>query len=295
MEELTRLQASRKGYCSHVTRIFNKADETIAKDADEFSVTYLRTAVDQLQKKKELIQRIDTRIAEFIETPDALETTIYEAEEPQDSILEKINKLQKHIELQTRELANTDSSSNDSGTDSDSEQDNINIVNTSESVITSPQHSIPTTTMSSTSIADIWAPTHTSASSELAEQTLNSLSLYTSTSSTATVSYTHSSGPPPLIPTSHPTSSMAPLRLPTPHHGLYESLPVTTLSYGDSHAPFVSTIPPRTLTQISENPHGTQQFVTSRLPKLTLPSFSGDPLQWQSFWDSFFSSHSFKP
>ena len=25
----------------------------------------------------------------------------------------------------------------------------------------------------------------------------------------------------------------------------------------------------------------------SRLPKLTLPTFSGDPLQWKTFWDSF--------
>ena len=25
----------------------------------------------------------------------------------------------------------------------------------------------------------------------------------------------------------------------------------------------------------------------SRLPKLELPRFSGDPLQWQSFWDAF--------
>ena len=33
-----------------------------------------------------------------------------------------------------------------------------------------------------------------------------------------------------------------------------------------------------------------QQFVTSRLPKLTLPTFSGDPLTWQTFWDSFYVS-----
>ena len=25
----------------------------------------------------------------------------------------------------------------------------------------------------------------------------------------------------------------------------------------------------------------------SRLPKLTLPTFNGDPLQWETFWDSF--------
>ena len=33
---------------------------------------------------------------------------------------------------------------------------------------------------------------------------------------------------------------------------------------------------------VSPQPHN-----TSRLPKLELPTFSGDPLSWQSFWDSF--------
>ena len=31
----------------------------------------------------------------------------------------------------------------------------------------------------------------------------------------------------------------------------------------------------------------TTQHVYSRLPKLTLPTFNGNPLQWQTFWDSF--------
>ena len=31
----------------------------------------------------------------------------------------------------------------------------------------------------------------------------------------------------------------------------------------------------------------TQQFSASRLPKLTLPTFSGNPLAWLTFWDSF--------
>ena len=38
------------------------------------------------------------------------------------------------------------------------------------------------------------------------------------------------------------------------------------------------------------NYHSSEQFATSRLPKLSLPSFSGDPLTWQSFWDSFFAA-----
>lgn len=33
--------------------------------------------------------------------------------------------------------------------------------------------------------------------------------------------------------------------------------------------------------------HITQQFSSSCLPKLSLLTFSGDPLTWQTFWDSF--------
>ena len=36
-----------------------------------------------------------------------------------------------------------------------------------------------------------------------------------------------------------------------------------------------------------EVPSHTPQFAASRLPKLTLPMFSGNSLQWLTFWDSF--------
>ena len=36
-----------------------------------------------------------------------------------------------------------------------------------------------------------------------------------------------------------------------------------------------------------EGHRAASQFAISRLPKLTLPTFSGDPLTWQTFWDSF--------
>ena len=48
MEELAHLQASYKWYHLHVIRIFSKIDDTIDNDSDEISLTYLRTAVEQL-------------------------------------------------------------------------------------------------------------------------------------------------------------------------------------------------------------------------------------------------------
>ena len=44
-----------------------------------------------------------------------------------------------------------------------------------------------------------------------------------------------------------------------------------------------TTVTAHTATPIA-SPH---LYSTSRLPKLELPTFSGDPLSWQSFWDSF--------
>ena len=63
---------------------------------------YLRTAVEQLRKKKEIINQIDQQIAELVQMPEELEEAVCEAEELQDSILEKISKLMTHIEIKPR-------------------------------------------------------------------------------------------------------------------------------------------------------------------------------------------------
>jgi len=36
--------------------------------------------------------------------------------------------------------------------------------------------------------------------------------------------------------------------------------------------------------------HQSEMVATSRLPKLTLPTFPGDSLTWQTFWDSFYGA-----
>ena len=54
----------------------------------------------------------------------------------------------------------------------------------------------------------------------------------------------------------------------------------TTIS---THSPVVTSTTEHSRTPIvSIHPQN-----ASRLPKLTLPTFSGDPLAWQTFWDSF--------
>ena len=42
-----------------------------------------------------------------------------------------------------------------------------------------------------------------------------------------------------------------------------------------------------TVTSVTEEPVPRREQPISRLPKLNLPNFAGDPLTWQSFWDSY--------
>ena len=48
--------------------------------------------------------------------------------------------------------------------------------------------------------------------------------------------------------------------------------------------------PPERNTEVSEVSSSIRDAPQTRLPKLTLPQFSGDPLAWQGFWDSFETS-----
>lgn len=189
MEELQRLQSSRKAYKSHVTRTFKRVEELMATETiDQFQLTALMTASEQLQKRKETIAQLDTRIVELITTPEGLEEAILETEETQDRILEKINHIGKFLELKTKSTT------------------------PSTPAVTLPVAPRPDTV--------------------------------------STNPETHPHG---TISTTDATST----------------LPTITTAHSDS--PIVSLQPPN----------------VNRLPKLTLPIFSGDPLTWQSFWDSF--------
>ena len=95
------------------------------------------------------------------------------------------------------------------------------------------------------------------------------------------MTYLHSLGPPPLIPTSTDNSLLPPQ--------------LSTLNLGVSNSPSLARVTsrispsltgPRTSTTTADQNHS-QQFATSRLPKLALPMFSGNPLAWLTFWDSF--------
>ena len=99
---------------------------------------------------------------------------------------------------------------------------------------------------------------------------------------------------PPLSTSSSPTtteSTIAESHVPTSAASTTASInPTTTVTtYGTSPlaTPVVlPTLPPTSGAETAAVTHPYPQ-ATSRLPKLTLPIFSGDPLSWQTFWDSF--------
>ena len=63
MEELNRLQASRKVFKGHVTRLHYKIDELMNRDFDDYTTTFLTTAIEQIKKKGDKVAQMDKRIA----------------------------------------------------------------------------------------------------------------------------------------------------------------------------------------------------------------------------------------
>ena len=99
--------------------------------------------------------------------------------------------------------------------------------------------------------------------------------------------YSDGSRPPPLIPATYYTaatpSSISPYRpfmsrafVP---RNLYES-PLSTQAHRFPALVITTCVTP----PVQDH----QQFANTGLPKLTLSMFSGDPLSWLTFWDSFY-------
>ena len=63
-------------------------------------------------------------------------------------------------------------------------------------------------------------------------------------------------------------------------------LPLSPTS-GRSELPSNSTTDPAYVSTNTHSPDTSRVLQVTRLPKLSLPTFSGDPLTWQTFWDSF--------
>ena len=101
MEGLAKLQASRKAFRSHLTRIYNKMDELdLTQPATEEIASQVTSYIEQLQRKAESIRQLDSKISAEIRDNEDLEREVYEEEEIQDSIIEKSTRLKRYLEAQ---------------------------------------------------------------------------------------------------------------------------------------------------------------------------------------------------
>ena len=278
MEDSARLRTSQKAYRSHFTRILNKVDDTLANDLDELTLTYLRTAITQLEKKREQITALDQQIIDLVQDPGELEMAILDAEELQDLILEKINELNQRVDMLSRQTTVVSAASQQTSGDkvtSEATHENVSTTSSTQPIntIISDKSAVNTSTVvASDSTTSITLEPAVS-STPLVITSLESVPPLISVSSTCypAVTYIHSLGPPPLIPASTTLSSMLGVSN-SPNWARVSS--TTSPSMG-----------PNITTTIDHN--HIQQFAASRLPKLTLLTFSGNPLAWLTFWDSF--------
>ena len=63
MEGMQRFQSSRKAYHSHLTRIYKKVSEIVeaGETPNDLQVSVLKSAVEQLQRKAEILQDLTIR------------------------------------------------------------------------------------------------------------------------------------------------------------------------------------------------------------------------------------------
>ena len=90
MEGLSRLTASRGGYRSHLTKLQNKLDEIMESEIDAVQRATLIMYMEQLQRKGEKLSQLDAEIAALLDKPEDLEREIFESEDIQNSIMERI-------------------------------------------------------------------------------------------------------------------------------------------------------------------------------------------------------------
>ena len=99
MEGVQRFQSSRKAYRSHLTRIYNKVSEIMesSETPSDSQITTLKSSLEQLQRKAEIIKDLDAKISLAIQDPSELEGEIFESEEIQDAIIEKTGSIKEFL------------------------------------------------------------------------------------------------------------------------------------------------------------------------------------------------------
>ena len=265
VEDLTRLQASRKAYKSHITRVYRKIDDSFDAEVDEYTVTTLRTTIDQVNNKKTKITELNERIAALIIDPDELTDAMIDAGDLEDSITDKIVKTLRFIELQTQVRVPQSYPSSQSNTVSQP-----SAVNTEPPrLLSSPVQ--PTSLISTQGLEISSDPIPQNTIPIVSSNPISSIVSLASMPIVSTATTVSLISTPSL-------SAMTPATLNT--NNFYSEIlaPRTVINSTSlaSHTSAPQLMP--TIPDPVSHVHAPSQSLNSRLLKLTLPVFSGDPL-----------------
>lgn len=96
---MDKLKGSRKVYRSHLMRIYGKIEElNLTQPATEETTSLVISYIDQLNRKAESLQQLDTKIQSMIEGDDDSERDTFESIEIQDMLIEKLTRLKRYLE-----------------------------------------------------------------------------------------------------------------------------------------------------------------------------------------------------
>ncbi|CAB3997224.1 Hypothetical predicted protein [Paramuricea clavata] len=81
-ENLPKLQASRAAYRAHLTQTIKKVTNIATKEDPlmDSDITSLKRIVDQLARKRSILEELDEKIVGMIEDPKELEKEIFQTE-----------------------------------------------------------------------------------------------------------------------------------------------------------------------------------------------------------------------
>ena len=114
MEELKCLYSSRRGYRAHLKKLLTKANEIVTTHRDteeECDMTTITDLRDQLQRKDQIMSKLDSQIMGLIQDEADLEADVCKAEDINTSLstsiaqltqlleAHKIHKVEEHISV----------------------------------------------------------------------------------------------------------------------------------------------------------------------------------------------------
>ena len=254
--------------------MYRKIDDSLDSEVDDYTITTLRTTIEQLNGKKTKIVELHERIAALINDPNELTEAMIDAGDLEDSITDKIAKALRFIELQTQVEVPQPTPSSQSNT-----------VSHPSAAITEPPHLLsssiqPTSIFSTQTLeisSDITPQNITSIVSSNPISSIASLASMPTVSTVTTVPLISAPLLSPMTPTTNNTRNFYSETL---------APPIVINSTSLANHTSVPQLTP-TISASASHVYTSSQSLNSRLPKLTLPVFSGDPLKWQTFWDSF--------